>query len=157
MKGKESPTTDEVMEEAGWKRRAGGRHQRESSSHSRKARRRSETLAPCEGLEPKDARQGARSGRVEEGRRSARSLRRVMAAMWKTTETRTEGGNIVDKRLLVQFILIEYIYKIARKQRGKRKALRAKIESVERVYPLYRVSSEVFIVNIIERPLGGPL
>ena len=77
--------------------------------------------------------------------------------MWKTRETRTEGGKIVEKRLVVQFILIEYIYKIARKQRGKRQALRAKIESVERVYPLYRVSSEVFIVNIIEPPLGGSL
>ena len=84
VEGKESPTTYEVMEEAGWKRRASGRHQRVSSSHSRKARRPSETLAPCGQLEPKDARQGARSGRVEEGRRSARNLRRVMAAMWKT-------------------------------------------------------------------------
>ena len=30
-------------------------------------------------------------------------------------------------------------------------------KKTERVYPLYRVSSEVFIVNIIEPPLGGPL
>ena len=45
----------------------------------------------------------------------------------------------------------------SKKQRGKRKALGAKIESVERVYPLYRVSSEVFVVNIFELLLGGPL
>ena len=46
-----------------------------------------------------------------------------------------------------------------RKQGGELKVLRAQVRfvQVERVCPLCRVSSEVFVTSIIDPPLGGPM
>ena len=72
-----------------------------TNSHSRKARRLSETVVSWGRLEHGDWKRGTGSERVEERLRSAINLRRVKDAMWKARETRAEGERNVNTRVLV--------------------------------------------------------
>ena len=74
----------------------------QTSSHSRKTQRSSETIVSCGGPEPGDRERGTWPEKAKEGRRSARNTKRVIDAMWKTGETYyAVQAKPVDKGALV--------------------------------------------------------
>ena len=99
--------------------------------------------------------------RIEEGGREAnkrKKNRRVIDAMWKTGETRAEKQKKRrQERVGSVSVDPEDLERIERKHRGKCKALRTQMRTVERVCPLCRVWSEVCVTSIIDRPLGGSM
>ena len=91
------------------------------------------------------------SGRAEERRRSARNLKIVVGAKWETGETWVQRRKNVEKKGLAQKLPTQIIWRVTRKQKGEHKVLRAQVRivRVERVWPLCRVRSEVFVTSII--------
>ena len=97
------------------------------------------------------------SGKSEERRRSARNRKIVVDAMWETGETWVEREKKCRKERVGPVAANPDNLESNKEAGGEYKGLRAQVRivQVERVCPLCRVLSEVFVISIINPPLGG--
>ena len=69
----------------------------------------------------------------------AHTRTRTDDVMWEVWYTWPEGGKAVDNKVLVQYMATHKISRVERKKRGKSKALRASVRTVDTVCSLCRV------------------